>query len=161
LPRPESIGAIAAAGRFETAAMPEDAGETVPVEFGGFAALMVRSYFLKGLRFIDERYAQSWADAEVAFQIRRSGKTTLLAPGVRAIWHAEDDLRDSMPAAALALLAADWVLGAATFADKHFGFASGLKVRIGAAFAALFSLQLRRFIHLVNGQRIDGTQGSM
>jgi GT2 family glycosyltransferase len=161
LPRPESVGAIAAAGRFEAAAMPKDAGETAPVEFASFAALLVRSYFLKGLRFIDERYAQSWADAEVAFQIRRAGKKTLLAPGVHAIWHAEDDLQDSMPAAVLALLATDWALGAATFAGKHFGFASGLKVRIGVTFAALFSLQLGRFFHLLSPQRIDGTQSSM
>ena len=161
LPRPGSVGAIAAAGRFEAASIPEDAGETVAVEFAGFAALLVRSYFLKGLRFIDERYAQSWADAEVAIQIYRAGKKTLLAPGVRGVWHAEDDLRSSMPAGPVALLAADWALGAATFAGKHFGGAAGLKVRIGTALAALFSLQFRRFLHLVSGQKIDGTQTSM
>jgi GT2 family glycosyltransferase len=155
LPRPETMGAIAAAGRFEAA------GETETVEFASFAALMVRSYFLKGLRYIDERYALSWADAEVAAQICRVGKKTLLAPGVRAVWHAEDDLRASMPAAPLALLAADWALGAATFAGKHFGFAAGLKLRIGTALSALFSFQLRRFSYLVSGQRIDGTQSSM
>jgi GT2 family glycosyltransferase len=161
LPRPQSVGAIAAAGRFEAATIPEEAGEAVPVEFAGFAALMVRGYFLKGLRYIDERYAQSWADAEVAIQIQRAGKKTLLAPAARATWHAEDDLRGSMPAAPLALLAADWALGAATFAGKHFGMAAGLKIRIVTALSALFSLQIRRFLHLVEGRKIDGTQASM
>jgi GT2 family glycosyltransferase len=161
LPGPGNLGAIAAAGQFEAAAVPEGGAETVPVEFAGFAALLVRAYFLKGLRYIDERYAHSWADAEVAIQIRRAGKKTLLAPGVRAIWHAEDGLKQRMPAAALDLLAADWTLGAATYGGKHFGFMTGLKVRLVGALSALFSARLRLFSYLAGGQKIDGTQAAM
>jgi len=161
LPRQADLRALAAAGEFEAAPVPEAAGETVAIEFAGFAALMVRSYFLKGLRHIDERYAQSWADAEIALQIRRAGKKTLLAPAIRAVWHPEDDLRRSMPANPLELLAADWALGAATYAAKHFGFGAGLKVRLSAIFSALFSFRLRRFSYLLTPQKIDGTQTMM
>ncbi len=158
LPRPENIGAIARAGSFEVAPLPPTVEDAAAVEFAGFAALMVRGYFLKGLRYIDERYSQSWADAEIGAQIRRAGKKTLVAPGVRAIWHGEDELRASMPEQARTLLAAEWALGASVFAGKHFGYLAGLKVRIGTAFAALLSFQIRRFGYLVSGQKIDGTQ---
>jgi N-acetylglucosaminyl-diphospho-decaprenol L-rhamnosyltransferase len=161
LPARENVRALAAEGKFEAAANRPGAGETAPVEFAGFAALMVRSYFLKGLRYIDERYAHSWADADIAMQIRRAGRKTLLATGVRAIWHEEDDLRRRMPVQPLDLLAADWALGAATYAGKHFGLFAGLKVRLAAVFAALFSFRLRRFSFLVSGQKIDGTQTVM
>jgi GT2 family glycosyltransferase len=158
LPTRNRLGAIAAAGRFEPAQAPEDTDGAAAVEFATFSALMVRSYFMKGLRYIDEHYAQSWADAEIAAQIRRAGKKTLLLPGVRAIWHAEDDIRLSMPPSAQALLAADWGLAAATYAGKHFGFLAKLRIRVGAALSALFSFQIRRFSFLVSGQKIDGTQ---
>jgi len=162
LPRRASLRAIASAGAFEAAPAPQDAAENVAaVEFAGFRALMVRAYFLKGLRYIDERYAQSWADAEVALQIRRAGKKTLFAPGAGAIWHAEDDVRRTMPALALELLAADWTLGAATYGSKHFGFVAGFKVRWAGAFSALFSFRLRRFLYLAGPQKIDGTQAAM
>jgi GT2 family glycosyltransferase len=158
LPNPENIGALARAGEFETVILQETGDEPAAIEFAGFQALMVRSYFLKGLRYIDERYAQSWADAEIAAQIQHDGKKTLVAPFVRAVWHGEDELRASMPPSARALLAADWELGAASFAGKHFGFAAGIKVRIASALRALFSFQIHKFSYLVSSQKIDGTQ---
>ncbi len=161
LPRAANLCAIAAAGAFEAAPPGESAAETAPVEMAGLAALLVRGYFLKGLRYIDERYAHSWTDAEVAIQIRRAGKKTILAPAVRAIWHAEDDLKAGMPGAALDLLAADWTLAAATYGSKHFGFVAGLKVRTLGALSALFSFRMRRFSYLAGGQKIDGTQVAM
>lgn len=161
LPSPDRLSALAGAGQFDAAPETDAAAGTQKVEFASFAALMVRGYFLKGLRYIDEHYAQSWADAEVAAQIRRAGKKTLLVPGARAIWHAEDGLRELLPPAALAVLASDWVMGASSFASKHFGFAAGLKVRIAATLRALFTFRLREFFNLVSGQKIDGTQTAL
>jgi len=161
LPRAQDLRRTARAGEFQPAAAPESTSETTAVEFAGFAALIVRGYFLKGLRYIDERYAQSWADAEIALQIRRAGKKTLFSPDVRAVWHAEDDLRQSMPAAPRDLLAAEWILGAATYGAKHFGFMTGLKVRLAGILSALFSFRLRRLGYLVSTQKIDGTQSVM
>jgi GT2 family glycosyltransferase len=159
LPRAATVAALAKAGAFEPAEAPE--GDPAPVEFAGFAVLLVRGYFLKGLRYIDERYAQSWADAEVAAQIARVGRSTLLARRARALWHEEDDLRPSMPPAALALLEADWVSGAATYAGKYFGFLAALKVRLLAILRALGGLRIPQLVKLAGGQKIDGTQTVM
>jgi len=158
LPSPARVLALACAGQFDAAPFPDAVSGPQSIEFASFAALMVRAYFLKGLRYIDEHYAQSWADAEVAAQIRRAGKKTLLVPGAGAVWHAEDGLRQMLPSAALAVLASDWVMGASSFASKHFGFAAGLKVRTLATLRSLFSFRLREFFNLLSGQRIDGTQ---
>jgi len=157
LPEPGGIVVLAGNGAFEAAPVPEDDG--APVAFASFACLLVRAYFLKGLRHIDERYAQSWGDAEIAAQIRRSGKKVLRLAGPRAVWHAEDDIRAGMPAAALALLEADWTLGAAAFAGKHFGAWAGWKLRLAATLGALARFRLRRFVYLLSGQKVDGTQG--
>ena len=80
---------------------------------------------------------------------------------MRAIWHAEDDIKPKMPAAVRDLLVADWTLGGATYGGKHFGFVAGLKVRLLGALSALFSARLRLFSYLAGGQKIDGTQGIM
>jgi GT2 family glycosyltransferase len=135
--------------------------------------LLVRSYFLRGLRYIDERYAQSWADAEVAAQIRRAAKKIYLLPVARAVRHDDGDFLSSLPADARALLSADWVLGAAAYAGKHFGFLAGLKLRLGAMFAALgqailalvrlreIGYHFSRLRYLLSGQKTDGTQTVM
>jgi GT2 family glycosyltransferase len=153
LPGPATLAAVWRAGRFDPAPAP---GETAPVEFAGFGALLVRGYFLKGLRHIDERYAQSWADAELALQVRRAGKKTLLAPAVRAT--RSQDAPPEYSAAVHTLLAADFTLGAATYAAKHFGFLAGLKIRLAAVLHALVTFQFTRLRYLVEGQKIDGTQ---
>ena len=158
IPSAAKIGAVASAEAYERAPAPEAGEDVVPVDLAGFTALMVRGYFLKGLRYIDERYAQCWADAEIGTQIRRSSRKTLLARTVRAVLHQEDELWASMPAAARTLITADWMLGAAAFAGKHFGFMAGLKLRIATTLSALFSFRIRLFRYLASGQKIDGTQ---
>jgi GT2 family glycosyltransferase len=161
LPAAANVGAVSKEGAFRPVAPPAAGEQAVPVEFADLTALMVRTWFVKGLRYIDERYSQFWAGAEIAAQIRRAGKKILLCPEIRAIWHDEPAFPPGMPNAARALLEANWSLGAATYAAKHFGFAAGLKVRIAAALAALGRLQFSRFMYLVSGQKIDGTQTSL
>lgn len=161
LPPPNEIGAAARTLGWRPAGLPDLSAESVPVEFPSLAALMVRSFFLRGLRYFDQRYGQHWVDAEVCFQIRRVSRKILLAPGIRAVLHPREDSGDSR-----VLLAADWASGAAVFAGKHYGFAAGLKVRVGSAWHALISaLKLRdagyhfsRLAALLGGQKIDGTQ---
>jgi GT2 family glycosyltransferase len=173
LPNRETVSAIARAGAFLPSPPPDLTQEKVAVELPSLAAFMVRSYFLKGLRYIDERYAQSWADAELALQIRRAAKKILLYPGVRAVRRAGDALAPSMPPAVRALLASDFVLGASVYAGKHFGFAAGFKVRTAAIFCALGAALLAllrfrdvhyhfsRFLNVASGAKVDGTQGIM
>ncbi len=155
IPRAATIAAAGRAGAFQPAEAPAELAE---VEFASFAALLVRGYFLKGLRYIDERYAQTWADAEVAAQILRVNRKTLFQPAAAAVWHPEDDLRGSMPQAALTLLAADWASGAATYAGKYFGGFAGFKIRLGAILRALAGFRIGLLIKVAGGQKIDGTQ---
>ena len=169
LPDASTVAAVARAGAFVPAAIPDLEQENVAVPFAGLGAYMVRSYFLKGLRYIDKRYAQSWADAELAIQIRRANRKILLYPKIRAISRREEEPERPAPPAVRALLASDWALGAAVYASKHFGFLAGVKVRLFAILHALaglltFSdLQFRfsRFFNLLSGQKIDGTQRAM
>ncbi len=170
LPDIQAISALARKCAFEPAGVPDLSGEQIAVQFAGLGAYMVRSYFLKGLRYIDERYAQFWADAELAMQVRRANRKILLYPEVRAIRREPaGELERSAPANVRGLMASDWALGAAVYAGKHFGFLNGVKVRIGVTLGALGSLlaisdlrfRFSRFANLVSGRKIDGTQRIM
>lgn len=170
LPQPDDVLRRARSGRQETAEPGDLSAETAPVEFPSLDALMIRSYFLKGLRYIDEHYGQSWADAEIAAQVRRAGRKILLIPGVRAVRHPSQIPELRRQAKVRALYAADFALGAARYAWKHFGFLTGLRARLSLAVwglvRALISLvtlrdvafEIQRAVFLIQGQKLDGTQ---
>ncbi len=136
---------------------PDDA-----VEYARGAAIMVRKFFFQAIRQIDERYGNWGSDAELCFQVLRSGKRVLLVPSTRVV-HEGRQVTDS---AGRALLAADFKLGMATYLSKHYGFSRGILFRIGAvlsAFVGIFAFQdlgyrFSLFMHLWNGQKVDGTQ---
>ncbi len=154
LPVASTVTALARAGEFTPAAVPAQDGDAVPVDFAAFTALMVRAYFLKGLRYVDERYAQTWGDAEIALQIRRANRKVVLAPDIRVVMHDEPDpVREIFGN----VLVSDWVSGAATYAGKHFGFLSGLKVRLAAGLSALAGLRLGVLTGIVSRKKLDGT----
>jgi len=127
--------------------------------------LMVRSYFLRGLRYIDERYGNAWWDLEIATQIARSSKKILLVPGARVTMETSSQAPE-LPAGIRGLLAADRALGASVWCGKHYGWMQGVKFRVGATLRALVSvLALRdaacRFAALQNllgSQKLDGSQ---
>ncbi len=121
------------------------------VEYPAGAALMVRKYFIQAMRNIDERYGQYGSDAEICRQIHHAGKEILLIPHTRVVHHGSGQPRNEMEAA-------DRALGLARYIGKHYGLASGLKVRAGAVLSALAGLRLSRFINLISGQKIDGSQ---
>ncbi|MCS7315637.1 MAG: glycosyltransferase [Bryobacterales bacterium] len=169
---PDAAGTLRAALRERWEAVTLEAAGVGPVavEFPCLAALMIRAYFLKALRYIDERYGQSWAEAEIALQVRRAGRKILAMPDLRVRWEGGELPALRHQARVRALYSADWALGAARYAGKHFGLISGLKVRLvvtGAALGrALLSLLLlrepayefARARFLLSGQKLDGTQ---
>jgi GT2 family glycosyltransferase len=132
---------------------------------------LLRAYFLKAMRFLDERFGEHWWDLDVCTQIRRAGKSILLLPDV-AVRLPE---RPSTPSAppARASLAADRFLGAAVWTGKHYGAWHGWTFRLRAlafAFAGFaraivtfsdISYRLALLGHLLSGQKIDGTQRSI
>jgi GT2 family glycosyltransferase len=145
-PAPQ-IGALPPDGAWEPA---EAADEPYLVPYATGAALMLRVFFVRAMRHIDERYGQFGSDAELCAKIRSGGKKVLLMPAARAIHHGREEDSD--------LREADMLLGRAAFIGKHFGFFAGLKARIGAVLGALLKLNFGQFIPLISGQKIDGTQ---
>ena len=63
----------------------DKAAEVVPVEYATFQAFLVRKFFVKGINYLDERYGESWSDAELCYQIRRVSRKTLALPQVTAL----------------------------------------------------------------------------
>lgn len=128
--------------------------QVVPVEFATFQAFLVRKFFLKGLNYLDERYGDSWSDAELCYQIRRVSRKTLVLPQVTALYTPGSPYAES----ARTILDADRVHGAAVFFAKHYGFVSGLMFRLKAILKALFTFRIPLFVALVSGAKIDGSQ---
>lgn len=126
--------------------------EPLPVAFPGVFALLIRKPFLKGMNFLDERYGELWADAEIAAQVKRAGRKILLLPAAAGVFH-ESDAPPPLPPS---LLNADFEQGAATYLSKHFG--GGMGRRVTAALGALGTLQIGLFTNLISGQKIDGSQ---
>ena len=133
-----------------------------PAEYARGAAIMVRSFFLRAMRQIDERYGTYGSDAELCFQVLRSGKRVLLVPATRVVHRG----RTELDRAERATRDADVMLGMALYLKKHFGMLRGAVFRISVALAALggllsfrdFRYYLRLFGALWSGQKIDGTQ---
>ncbi|MBM3774542.1 MAG: glycosyltransferase [Acidobacteria bacterium] len=145
-PAPQ-LGSFPPGGRWTPA---EAGSDPVPVGYARGAALMVRGFFLKAMRQIDERYGQFGSDAEICWQIRRGAKKILLVPAARVIH------RPLASPAPSALLAADAAHGRAAWIGKYQGFAAGVRSRLGAILKALAGGRLGEFKHLVSMEKIDG-----
>ena len=170
LPLPPELYRAWREGGFRDWANPGSGPEPISVDFLKVPVMMVRANFLKGMRYIDERFSESWWDLEVCYQIRRAGKKILLLPDLRGIVNPAANLGEVLPPAARALVSSDCIVGAATFSAKHFAWTAGLQVRVRAlvcAFLDLLAAFLRfrdvgfhfsQFSNLLNGRKIDGTQ---
>jgi GT2 family glycosyltransferase len=125
--------------------------EPMTVEYPRGAAVMARVHYIKAIRQIDEHYGQFGGDADLAAQIRRSGRKILLVPGAK--------VRHEGRTAYTREERSDLALARAVFIGKYQGFVAGLQARIGAVFGALFGFRFGELIDLVGGQKIDGTRG--
>ena len=137
--------------RDPAASIPSASSGELAIDYPGVRALMIRKRVIAGMNYIDERYGQFWSDAEICYQVRRAGKRILMLPEAVAVWHEMGDVADS------AAYQADRILGAANFIWKHYGFAAGLKIRIGAILKALVTFKIGVFLNLLSGQIVDGS----
>jgi GT2 family glycosyltransferase len=135
----------------------DTSADVFPVEYATFQAFLVRKFFVKGINYLDERYGDSWSDAELCYQIRRSARKTLALPQVTALYTPNSPYAES----ARTILAADRVHGAAVFFGKHYGFTTGVLFRMKAILKALFTFRLPLFAALVSGTKIDGSQSAI
>jgi hypothetical protein len=143
-PTPQ-LGTLPPTGLWQPAAH----GAPLAVEFPRGAALMVRVYFIKAIRQIDERYGQFGSDADLAAEIRRASRKILLMPAA--------SVRHQGRTSYTAMERADFLLSRAVFLGKYEGWLAGIKARIAAVLGPLAALHLRELKYTLNGQKIDGT----
>jgi GT2 family glycosyltransferase len=116
------------------------------------AALMVRGFFLKAMRHIDEHYGNYGSAPDLCAQAtRRAGKTVRVVKSARAV-HAVAEVAETSG------IVADRELGTAVFLGKFYGAARRWKYRIGTAARAIFTFRWGVAKLLVVGQKVDGTQ---
>lgn len=126
-------------------------GEESSVECVSGAALMFRSFFLRALRHVDERYGTYGSAIEICAQLRRAAKKVVILHSVTAI---HENAPSPVPPGALA---GDRAAGTAVFLGKHHGFVSALIYRLKTALGALVTLRFSVLAGVVSGQKIDGT----
>jgi len=132
--------------------------ESQTVEFASFQALLVRKYFIRGINFLDERYGDFGADAELGWQIRRAARILVALPRVTAL---HTPTRPAYSPSAKNTIEADRIHGLATFFGKHYGFFSGLFFRIKCILKAFFTGRLNLAAALLSGAKIDGSQSTI
>ncbi len=154
LPTRETLAQACTTGKMPVSASRMDA-DAVPVEYASRSAIMVRKVFVQGMNYFDERYGHYWADAELAFQIQKAAKKTIVLTAAKGIWHA--------PASELVSkkLDADRWVGASAYLSKHQGFGAGLGFMFSAILKALFTFNFGLLVPLVSQQKVDGNQGPL
>jgi len=130
---------------------PSDSRIPESVEYPGSFALLIRKSFLKGMNFLDQRYGELWADAEIAAQVKSAGRRILRTPEAEGILYPEQSKRLDA-----GLLESDWHAGASIYLKKHHG--SGLGHSVSATFSSLFSGRLGLTRRILSGDKFDGTQ---
>lgn len=146
-PSPQ-LGNLPPDGKWRVA---QPSGSTpMEVEYPRAAALMMRVFLIKAIRQIDERYGQFGSDADLAIQIRRSGKKILIVPDLRVSHSGGGEYS--------AIERADLLLARAVFLGKYQGFGAGLQARLGAVFGPLLGFRFGELKYTLAGQKIDGTQ---
>lgn len=126
-------------------------GDEVTIPCGSGAAIMFRSFVLRALRQLDERYGTYGSGIEICMQMRRAGKKVVMLHSVTAIHEAARS-----PVAA-SKLAGDRAAGTAVYLGKHYGYMSGVLYRLKTALAALFTFRVSVLLAAISGQKIDGT----
>jgi GT2 family glycosyltransferase len=129
--------------------LPENREEITVACVSG-AALMFRSFFLRALRQVDERYGTYGSAIELCAQMRRASKKVVILHSVTAI---HESMASAVPAGTLK---GDRAAGTAAFLGKHHGFASSLIYRLKTAVVALFTFRFSVLAGAISGQKIDG-----
>jgi N-acetylglucosaminyl-diphospho-decaprenol L-rhamnosyltransferase len=128
-----------------------EGGEETTVECTSGAAIMFRSFFLRALRHVDERYGTYGSSIEICAQMRRAAKKVVILHSVTAI---HESMVSPAPSGALE---GDRAAGTAVFLGKHHGLASALIYRLKTALGALFTFRFSVLAGAISGQKIDGT----
>ena len=115
------------------------------------AAIMFRTYFLRALRQIDERYGNYGSIVELCAQIKKANRKLVILRDVTAEHRA---FKSPMQSGSLE---GDRASGTAVFLGKHFGFMAGMLYRIKTGLVALLTFRFKVAAGVFSGVKIDGT----
>ena len=115
------------------------------------AAIMLRTFYLRALRHIDERYGNYGSDIELCAQVRRSNRRLIILAAVTAEHSASPS-----PMARNAI-EGDRAAGTAVYLGKHHGTFAGLLYRFKVGLGALFAFRFKTIMGAFSGVKIDGT----
>jgi GT2 family glycosyltransferase len=127
-----------------------EGGAEIPAPCVSGAAIMFRTFFLRALRQIDERYGNYGSIAELCMQVRRANRKIVVLSEATAVHE-----RLASPVNK-ATLEGDRAVGTAVFIGKHHGLIAGLLYRLKAALVALFTLRFKVLAGVLTGAKIDG-----
>ncbi len=125
--------------------------DPISVQYPRGAALMVRVFYIRAIRQIDERYGQFGADADLATQMLRASRKILLVPSAR--------VRHSSQGEYSAEERADFLLARSVYLGKYEGFGAGLKARVASILGPLAGFRLGELKYTISGTKIDGKAG--
>jgi GT2 family glycosyltransferase len=143
----DQVGDLPSPAQPEPCLRPALPGEQVAYASG--QAMMVRSFFLRALRHIDERYGDYGSAIELCRQVLRANKTVVIHPTVCAKVHPVERRWTSAEEA-------DRDIGVARFLSKHCGLVSGYLYLIRRALGALFTFRFAKAMALISLKKIDG-----
>lgn len=135
-------------------------------------AMLVRSQFLRGMNYFDEKYGQFGANLQLLAQVSTAGKKIVLLPAVKAVSREGEGLFRPATTAARADLCADYAAGIVRYA-RYFGWSAALAMRVKIllfAFlrvaAAILTWDEPAFhagvlSRLLAGAKIDGAQAGL
>jgi GT2 family glycosyltransferase len=124
---------------------------SAPPECVSGAAIMFRTFFLRALRQIDERYGNYGNAIELCYQVKQANRRIAILPDVTAEHEASESPMSK------ATLDGDRAAGTALFLSRHHGFIAGLLYRIRTGLAALFTFRFKTVSGAFSGAHIDGT----
>jgi hypothetical protein len=127
-----------------------DGGSEIAVACVSGAAIMFRTFFLRALRHIDERYGTYGSIAELCMQVRRANRKLVVLRDVTAV---HEQLPSPM---SKSTLEGDRTAGTAVFLGKHHGLLAGIGYRLKAAIIGLFTFRFKMLSGALTGTKIDG-----
>jgi GT2 family glycosyltransferase len=115
------------------------------------AAILFRSFFLRALRQIDERYGNYGSDIEMCSQVKRSSRKLIILTDTTAVHEPSPSPMKS------GTLAGDRAVGTAVFLGKHHGFMGGMLYRLKTGLTGLATFRFGVVAGAFSGAKIDGT----
>lgn len=114
------------------------------------AAILFRTFFLRALRQIDERYGTYGGIIDLCMQVKRANRKIVVLRDVTAV---HEQLESPV---SRSTLEGDRASGTAVFLGRHYGFFTGILFRLKSALIGLFTFRFKVIAGALAGAKIDG-----